>query len=96
MKEIEIFYLDGCPYCKNARKAIEQLTEEEPAYGQLPLRWIDESRERALADSRDYYYVPTFYYAGEKLYECSPRDDYSAIREKIRAVFDRAMQSDRA
>ena len=91
MKEIEIFYLPGCPYCKSARTAIEELTAENPAYAALPLRWINEQTERALADSRDYYYVPTFYHNGEKLYECSPRDDRAAIKAHIKAVFDKAL-----
>ena len=32
MKELEIFYLTSCPYCINARKAIDELTAENPAY----------------------------------------------------------------
>ena len=91
MKEIEIFYLTGCPYCQKARKAIDELTADCPAYAALSLRWIEESRERELADSRDYYYVPTFYAAGEKLYECSPRDDYEAIKKSIKAAFDKVI-----
>ena len=92
MKEIEIFYLAGCPYCRNARKAIDELTAENAAYAALPLRWIEESRERELADSRDYYYVPTLYHEGEKLYECSPRDGYEAIKDSIKAAFDKVLQ----
>ena len=91
MKEIEIFYLTSCPYCINARKAIGELTEENPAYAGLSLRWINEQKERALAEERDYYYVPTFYHNGEKLYECSPRDDRAAIKAHIKAVFDKAL-----
>ena len=47
MHEIEIFYLRGCPYCENARKAVAELLREEPAYGALRLRWIEESEEAA-------------------------------------------------
>ena len=88
MKEIELFYLTNCPYCKNARKAIEELGREDPRYADLPIRWIEESRERELAESRDYYYVPALYYNGEKRYEASPGHGYEAIRENIRRVFD--------
>ena len=91
MAVIEVFYLPGCPYCKNARKAVDELTADSAAYAGLSLRWIDEQAERSLAESRDYYYVPTFYYNGEKLYECSPRDGYEDIKENIRAVFDKAL-----
>ena len=40
MKEIEIFYLASCPYCINARKAVAELCEENPAYASLKLIWI--------------------------------------------------------
>ena len=88
MSEIEIFYLPGCPYCKNARRAVEELVEEDAAYARIPLRWINEQEERVLADSRDYYYVPTFFHRGEKLYECSPRHGYEDIKSHIKTVFD--------
>ena len=38
-------------------------------YGAVPIRRVDESVETALADSLDYYYVPTFYVGGEKVHE---------------------------
>ena len=38
MDAIEIFYLTGCPYCDNARRAVAELLQEEPAYGKLALR----------------------------------------------------------
>ena len=88
MKELETFYLTSCPYCINARKAIDELTAENPAYAGLSLRWINEQKERALAEERDYYYVPTFYFNGEKLYECSPRDGYETIKAAVKNVFD--------
>ena len=87
MKEIEIFYLTGCPYCKSARKAVEELTAENDYTG-LSLRWIEERENKALADSRDYYYVPTVYYKGKKLYECSPAHSYADIKARFKAAFD--------
>ena len=91
MREIEIFYLTGCPYCKNAKRAVAELLREEPAYGELALRWIEENEEPALADSRDYYRVPSLFYQGDKLYECSPLHGYDAIKAHIKAAFDRAL-----
>ena len=91
MREIEIFYLTGCPYCKNARKAVEELLREEPAYGALPLRWIEENEEKDLADSRDYYRVPSVFYQGDKLYEASPFQDYEAIKAHLKAAFDQVL-----
>lgn len=91
MHEIEIFYLTGCPYCRNARRAVAELLEEDPAYGALTLRWIEENQEAELANSRDYYRVPSLFYRGDKLYECAPLQDYEAIKAHIRAAFDRVL-----
>lgn len=91
MREIEIFYLTGCPYCDNARKAVAELLREEPAYAALRLRWVEEDEEADLANSRDYYRVPSVFYRGDKLYECSPFQGYEAIKAHLRAAFDRAL-----
>ena len=88
MKEIEVFYLTYCPYCINARKAIGELMEEDPSYRTIEVRWIDESREKVLADSRDYYYVPSIYWNGRKLYEARPGHSYARIKENFRKAFD--------
>ena len=72
MKEIEIFYLTGCPYCNNARRAVEELCAENPACKALTLNWIEEREHPEIADARDYYSVPSLFFGGEKLYEaCS-------------------------
>ena len=93
MREIEIFYLTGCPYCDNARRAVAELMQEESAYRDLALRWIEENEEKALADSYDYYRVPSVFFEGDKLYECSPRHGYGAIKAHLRAAFDQALAS---
>ena len=38
MREIEIFYLTDCPYCRSARKAIGELIDEHPAYAGVGVR----------------------------------------------------------
>ena len=91
MREIEIFYLTGCPYCINARKAAAELMAEDPAYRTLTLKWIEENEEAELANSRDYYRVPSLFLNGDKLYECSPFQGYEAIKAHIRAAFDAAL-----
>ena len=87
MKEIELFYLPNCPYCKNAQKAIEELQAENPAFRDIQIIRIDESREPAKAESRDYWYVPTFFYGEKKLYEAQPGQDYDTIKENIKNAF---------
>jgi len=91
MREIEIFYLTGCPYCANARRAVAELLQEEPAYAGLSIRWIEENEEKALADSRDYYRVPSVFFAGDKLYEATPLQGFEAIKSSLKAAFDRAI-----
>ena len=93
MKEIELFHLTHCPYCVNARKAIDELKEENPEYQEIAIRWIEESEETELANSRDYYYVPTLYYKGEKLYEASPAHSYAVIKKNIKKAFDTVLSA---
>ena len=88
MKEIELFYLERCPYCKKAMKAIEELTAEDPVYSEIGIKWIEESLEPELAASRDYYNVPTIFHEGKKLYEVKPFHSYDTIKESIRKAFD--------
>lgn len=91
MKEIEIFYLNGCPYCIKARKAITELQAENAAYAGLGLKWIEENENPEIADSRDYYNVPTLFYGDEKLYEARPLHSYDMIKGNIRSAFDRVL-----
>ena len=85
-----IFYMEGCPYCRNARKAVDDLLEADPSYAELKVRWIEENRERKLADSYDYYHVPSVFLDGQKLYEASPGDDYAKIRGHMKEALDLA------
>lgn len=93
MKELDLFYLHGCPYCVKARKAIGELLQENPAFGEIAIRWIEESEEPALTTGRDYYYVPSLFYQGEKLYEAQPSHGYEDIKGNIRAALERALQA---
>ena len=91
MKEIELFYLTRCPYCKNAEKAIDALLLENPAYAEIKICRIEESEHPEIANERDYYSVPTVFYRGEKLYEAKPFDSYDVIKDSLRAAFDRVL-----
>lgn len=91
MKEIELFYLKSCPYCRNAQKAIGELTTENPAYGEIQIDWIEESEQPEIADARDYYSVPTIFYGDEKLYEAHFTHSYDVIKQNIRDAFDRVL-----
>ena len=93
MKRLELFHLPGCPYCIKAEKAIRELTEENPAYGEIDIHWIDESEQAEYADSRDYYYVPTIFFGEEKLYEAHPSQHSKEIKAAIRSALDRVLAS---
>ena len=82
-KEITIFYMEGCPYCVNARKAVQELQGQNADYAAVRVNWIDENKEAELAASYDYFRVPTIYDGREKLYEASPADRYADIRRQV-------------
>ena len=91
MKELEILYMTGCPYCRHARIAVEELQEENPAYADIQIDWIEESEQPEIAQARDYYSVPTIFWQGEKLYEAHFTHSYDVIRQNIRAAFDKVL-----
>ena len=91
MKEITMFYLDNCGYCAKARRALEELTAENPAYREVPLTMIEESREPALADTYDYYAVPSFFDGKTKLFEAHLFMSYEDIRDEVKKVLDYAL-----
>ena len=69
MKDILLFYLPGCPHCKLALRFQEELLAEHPEWKDIPFKMVDEAKEAALADTYDYYYVPTYYVDGKKVHE---------------------------
>lgn len=80
-----MFYLEYCPYCKRARNYMKELQEEDPRYMEIPIRMIEESQQKDLAGSYDYYYVPTYFVGDEKVSEGG------VDKEGVRAVFDKAL-----
>ena len=88
MKDVKILYFPTCPYCIKAKRAVEELKEENPVYRTIEINWVNEHKDVALAEQYDYYYVPTVFYGEEKLYEASPSHSYEDIRENIRRAFD--------
>ena len=91
MKEVLMFYLDSCGYCDKARRALEELFAQNPAYRQIPLTRIEESEQPDLADRYDYYAVPTFYVDGEKRFEARIGMSYEMIKDAVREVLDCAL-----
>ena len=86
MQELTMFYFDGCPHCARAFQWHKELMDEHPEFRQVPLRLIDEHKEPALADTYDYWYVPSYYLGHTKLAE-GVKD-----KEQIRAAFRTALE----
>lgn len=68
MKNVKLFYLAQCPFCKKALAYLEEL-QQNPVYADIKIEMIEESEQVELADSYDYYYVPTFYVDEVKVHE---------------------------
>lgn len=70
--EITAMEYPGCPYCREAKRILSELADEHPEYVEIHFRWIDETEYPALAAQYDYYYAPSFFLGGDKLYEADP------------------------
>ena len=51
MKKITMFYLEECPFCQKAKKAMDELMTENKAYQSLDIEKIEESENVALAEN---------------------------------------------
>ena len=74
MEKLLFIYMDGCPYCHMAADVLATLTSEHPEYGRIPVEKVNETTEPEKLKGRNYYYVPTFFYGDEKIYEAQPGD----------------------
>lgn len=90
MKKLTLFYLETCPYCIKAKRALAELRAENPAFGGVEIEWIEESRKPELVERYDYYFVPTIYDGRTKLYEADPSQDYDKIKESLRTALETA------
>ena len=91
MKELTMFYLEDCGYCAKARQALDELFRENPAYAEIPLTRIEESREPELADTYDYYAVPSFFIGKDKLFEAHIGMRYEDMKREVRRVIEAAL-----
>lgn len=94
MKELTVFYLTGCPYCMNARRAVAKLQSENPAYAAVEVEWKDESLISQFPDWCDYYHVPSVYLGRRKLYEAQPGDSADTILAHMRSAFEAALKAE--
>ena len=91
MKELTLFVLRGCPYCRQAEKALEELYGENEAYRAVPIHRIWENEDPETCEQYDYYYVPTVFQGQQKLYEAHPGESFEECRDHVRQCLDAAM-----
>ena len=90
MENLTVFYLEDCPYCHNARRALAELKAENPAYEAVPVTWVDENLHPEMAGQFDYYYVPSAFLGTRKLFEAHPGDSYAKCLGQMRMSLDAA------
>ena len=86
MKKIKLFILRNCPFCIQALDWQNKILAENPQYKEVPIEIIDENEEYALANSYDYYYVPSYYIDDRKVHEGV------ASRQIVETVFKTALE----
>jgi len=79
---MRVFILENCPHCIRARNYIKELKEEDDKYRNIEIEYIDEAIEEELANSYDYYYVPSFFDGDKKLHEGTIN------KKEVKALFD--------
>lgn len=92
MKKITCFYLEDCPYCVNAKKAIEELKEENKKYKDIEIEWIEENEHPEIIDNYDYHAVPCMFIEENKEYEAHLFEKYEETKESIKKVFDKVLK----
>ena len=86
MSELQVFILKNCPYCRKALVYLEELQQEEK-FKDIKIKFIDEAIEKDLANSYDYYYVPSFFFNDVKLAEGA------VDLNDVRKVLDKVLSS---
>ena len=84
LKTIKLFYQARCPFCKRAFNYIDEL-KKRPEYKDIVIETIEETEHPDIADQYDYYYVPTFYIADEKVHEGG------IYPNEVEAIFKKAL-----
>lgn len=64
MKTLKIFILEHCPHCKRALSYLKDYELKD-----IEVILIDERKESSVANSYDYYYVPSFFLDEVKIHE---------------------------
>ncbi len=86
MKPIVMIILENCPHCKNARRWMAELRQENPQFQDIQVEMIDEKIHPEVTKTyTNYYYVPTYYLEGVKVHEGVP------TKEIVKEIFQKAL-----
>ena len=92
MQKITLIKMEGCPYCTAAFKAIDELKASSSAYSAAEIEVLDENLQPEIAGKfTDYYYVPSMYVGGKKIYEAHPGETYDECFAGVKKVFEEAL-----
>ena len=93
MKKVTFIKLNGCPYCANAIQAIDELKASNAAFKSIEIDEIEESEQPELAKpfASYYYYVPTMFVDGKKIYEAHPGESYEDCLNSVQKVLEAAV-----
>ena len=81
--EIMVMEYPGCPFCRQARGIVAELVQEHPEYSQFTFRYVDETEDEKLAASLGYYYTPSYFLDGRKIYEATPHEPASMMHQRL-------------
>lgn len=91
MKKITAFYLEGCPYCRQAREALKELISENENYSKISIDWVEENQQPEISEKFDYYYVPSMFIENKKIYEAHRGEKFEECKENIKRVLEAAV-----
>ena len=92
MKKITLLKMQGCPYCAQAFAAIKEVKAEYREFADMEVEIIDKKNdERAKDFEGKYYYVPSMFIDGEKVYEAHPGETYGECLLNVKKVFRAAI-----
>ena len=81
--EIMVMEYPGCPFCRQARAIAAELMKEHPEYAKIAFRYVDETADEKFAASLGYYYTPSYFMDGKKIYEATPHEPASMMHQRL-------------
>ena len=94
MKKITMFHIEDCRYCDFARKAIEELRAENPAYKEVEIEMINENEHPEIIENYDYWSVPSLFIGKDKIFEAALFMPYEEVRDGVKLAFDTALRAE--